>query len=89
MNQPRIISAREVNGSRRIPSNTELRFNSMYEACKEIGVNTGVISMCYRSLNWVKSGISKTTGKRYIFRFGYIKLTWVKLGPTKHCGYLF
>lgn len=42
----------------------------MYEATKAMGVNTGIISMYCNGENGVKSGISKTTGKRYTFKYG-------------------
>lgn len=58
------ILAKEFNGSRRISNNIEHKFDSISEASTKIGVNIAAISMCCHGQNGVKSGISKSTGKR-------------------------
>jgi len=50
-------------------TNEEKTNKSNYAASKDLGINSGLITMCCKGENRVKCGISKTNGKRYKFKY--------------------
>ena len=61
---PKSIIATEVNNVDNIKE-----YKSMYATQKDLGINTGLIQMCCEGTNKVKSGISKTDGKKWKFQY--------------------
>lgn len=53
----------------KLNDNTEQEFKSIYACSKALNINSGLIKQCCEKLNYVKSGSSKTDGKRYAFSY--------------------
>ena len=50
-------------------TNEVSHYKSLYAVQKHLGINAGIVSMCCRGINYVKSGFSKKDGYRYKFEY--------------------
>ena len=52
-----------------VETNIQTFYSSLYKCSKDLGINAGVISMCCRGVNGVKTGKSKSNGGVYKFEY--------------------